>query len=141
MGLKPPGNYVDQFRSNKTCVLFLEKPETHNSMISRFSDPPWKPLLIVFKAPGYFKNNEQIFGNMVSAILSSQKMMSRKSVYRTSGILETLWLLKCWNFEMLELLKLSLQNSRVLKLSHIATSTQLHGHRASQLHSHKGGGV
>ena len=43
-GLKAPGNYDDQFWSNKVSVLLLERPKSQNPMISGLLDP-WDPLI------------------------------------------------------------------------------------------------
>ena len=39
IGLKAPGDYSDQFWSNKFTILSLEKPEPNIFMISGFSGP------------------------------------------------------------------------------------------------------
>ena len=39
IGSKAPGNYLDQFWSNKVLVLLCEGPESPNSMISGFLNP------------------------------------------------------------------------------------------------------
>ena len=39
MGLKAPGNYLDQFWSDKILVLLCEGPKPQKSMISGFVEP------------------------------------------------------------------------------------------------------
>ena len=39
MGLKAPGNYLDQFMSNKILVVVLERPKPNMFMISGFLNP------------------------------------------------------------------------------------------------------
>ena len=60
MGLKAPGNYLDQFGSNQMPVLLSEKSKPPNSMISGFVDPG-EPVFMDFNIPKYLKTYKKIW--------------------------------------------------------------------------------
>ena len=50
MGLKAPGDYLDQFWSNQILALSLEKPKPNIFMIAGFFNPG-EPLFIDLNIP------------------------------------------------------------------------------------------
>ena len=70
IGLKAPGNYFDQFWSNKTSVLLCEGPKPYNSMISGFLTPR-EPLSIDLNIQDYFNIYKKNHGNLFKRVLSS----------------------------------------------------------------------
>ena len=60
--MKAPGNYFDQFRSNKISALLCEGPKPNISMISEFSGPVGPlTVFIDLNVPNYFKTYEKIW--------------------------------------------------------------------------------
>ena len=55
IGLKAPGNYLDQFGSNKISVSLCEGPKPVNSWMYGFLDP-WEPLFIDLNIPSDLTN-------------------------------------------------------------------------------------
>ena len=67
MGSKAPGNYLDQFWSNRILVLLCEGPKPANSMISGFLSPGGT-LFMGFNIPNYYKKYKKsghIFENVI----------------------------------------------------------------------------
>ena len=67
MGLKAPGNYLDQFWSNKISVLLLERLKPPHSMISGFLNPgePVFMDLIYQITSNSIKAHGHIFKNII----------------------------------------------------------------------------
>ena len=59
IGLKAPGNCMDQFWSNKISVLLCEEPKPQVSMISGLLSPR-ESLFIDLNIPNYFRKYEKI---------------------------------------------------------------------------------
>ena len=59
MGLKAPGNYLDQFWSNKMSALLCEGPKPPNAMISGLLSP-WEPLFQDLNIHNYFKKYKKV---------------------------------------------------------------------------------
>ena len=55
IGLKAPGNYLDQFWSNKVLVLLCEEPKPTSFVLSGCLDH-WEPLFMDSNMPDYFQN-------------------------------------------------------------------------------------
>ena len=67
IGVKAPGNYLDQFGSNRISVLLCERPKPPNFMIPGFLDPG-EPLSMDLNIPNYFnksKKNMETFSNIL----------------------------------------------------------------------------
>ena len=59
-GLKAPGDYSNQFWSDKILVLLCEGPKPPNSMVSGFLDPS-DPLFLDLNRPEYFKHIRKVW--------------------------------------------------------------------------------
>ena len=66
-GLKAPGNYSDQFWSNKMLVFLWEGAKPDISMNYGLLDP-WEPLSIDLDIPKYFKKYKK-YGNLFEHII------------------------------------------------------------------------
>ncbi len=58
MGLKAPGDYSDQFWSNKMSVLLCEVPKPNIFMISGFLNP-WSPLFMEVNIQKILQTNKK----------------------------------------------------------------------------------
>ena len=58
IGFKAPGNYSDQFWSDKILALFCGGPKLPNSMIAGFLSPG-EPLFMHLSMPEYFTKYEK----------------------------------------------------------------------------------
>ena len=61
--MKAPGDYSDQFGSNKMSVLLCEGPKPNMFMISGFGGP-WEPSFLDLNIPNYFKKHKNNYGNL-----------------------------------------------------------------------------
>ena len=66
-GLKAPGDYSDQFRSNIFSVLFCEEPKPPSSMISGFLNPG-EPVFMDLDIPKYFNEYRHNYGHVLKII-------------------------------------------------------------------------
>ena len=79
MGLKAPGNYLEQFWSNQILASLLERLKPPNSMNSGFLTPG-KPLFIDFIISNYFKTCKKHDGNIFEKyvlLIWTSKMLKR----------------------------------------------------------------
>ena len=60
IGLKAPGNYLDQFWFNIIPMLLCEGPKPNMFMISGLLNPR-EPLFMLFNMPNYFKNLRKVW--------------------------------------------------------------------------------